>query len=198
MTEMYHFHGPTLRDGSLVPPIGVRLVHDGPLVICKAGFHASPRIIDALKWAPGNILDGVILSGERIDERDKSVARERTRVWSLDAEALLREFARWAALHVIRLWTAPPIIVEYLTTGDPKLRDDAWIAAAEAAAKAAEWAAARAAGAARADAAAWAVEATWAAARAARAAAAARDAQEEKLQALVATARMAERAEDKP
>ena len=100
MTEMYHFHnGVTLRDGSLVPPIGVRLVHDGPLVICKVGFHASPRIIDALKWAPGNILDGVILSGERIDERDKSVARERTRVWSLDAEALLREFLRDCRAH---------------------------------------------------------------------------------------------------
>ena len=151
MTEMYHFHnGVTLRDGSLVPPIGVKLVHSGPLTMCKVGFHAAPRIIDALKWAPGNILDGVILSGERIDEGDKSVARERTRVWSINAEALLHEFARWAALQVVHLWDAPPVVRKYLTTGDETIR------------------------------------------------AAARDAQEEKLQALVATARMAERAEDKP
>jgi len=124
-STMYHFHGLTLRDGRRLPPIGVKLVHTGPLVMCESGLHASPRIIDALEYAPGHILDGVILSGERIDDHDKSVARERTRVWSLDAETLLREFACWAALQVVHLWDAPPIVVEYLTTGDVIIADAA-------------------------------------------------------------------------
>jgi hypothetical protein len=62
---------------------------------------------------------------------------------------MLRDFARQCALDVVHLWDCPPIVKEYLTTGDESLwaaaRDAAWAAAWAAAwdaARAAAWAAA--------------------------------------------------------
>jgi hypothetical protein len=50
---------------------------------------------------------------------------------------LLKKFARRVALDVIHLWPdAPPVVVEYLKTGDESLRESA-----ESAARAEEWAA---------------------------------------------------------
>ena len=81
---------------------------------------------------------------------------------SIDAEKLLRDFARWNALQVLHLWPeAPEIVVRFLKTGDEPIRAaaraaawDAARAAAWDAARAAAWAAARdAAGAAARDAA---------------------------------------------
>jgi hypothetical protein len=216
-TQAWHFtNGKTLRDGRPIPPVGEWLVHDGPLVPCESGLHASERLLDALSFAPGGTLHRVTLRGDITPHgspADKLVARERRIDWTLDEatmERVLREFARWCALQVLHLWDAPGVVVQYLETGDESLRaaaGDAAEAAAGAAARAAwaagdaAWAAAWATGdaawatgdAARvatwdaAGAAAWAAgDAAWAAARAA-----ARDAQNTELTRLVMAARNA-------
>ena len=174
----YHFTGKTLRDGRPIPPIGEWLEHDGPLVPCKSGLHASAHPFDALKYAlkyaPGNMLHRVELEGDLVlhgDPPDKCVGRRRKIIATIDATSLLREYARWCASQVLYLWDAPQVVRDYLATGDESLRD-----AARDAAEAAAWDAGDAAGAAR-DAARDAAWAAWAAARAARDAAwAARDA----------------------
>ncbi len=184
--EAWHFCADTLRDGRPIPPDGEWLVHDGDVIPCKSGLHASIRLIDALEYAPGSTLCRVILRGDiQQHNNDKIVGRERQIVWRIDATAVLREFARKCALDVIHLWEAPDVVRKYLETGDESLRAAAWDAARDAArdavsaaardaARAAAWAAASAAARAAASDAAWA-----AAGDAARAAAwdAARDAE---------------------
>jgi len=206
-----------LRDGNPVPPIGEKLTHEGPLTMCRSGLHASTRLMDALGYAPGAMLHRVECAGETITEEDKLVCRERTIIWSLDAEPILREFARWCALEVIDLWDAPDVVREFLETGDATLRAAARAAvraaraaratratraawdAAWAAQDAAAWDAARAARAAvRAARAAAAWDAAWAAqdaAAGAAAGAAARAAQEAKLIEMVETKRAAAKEE---
>ena len=163
--SLYHFTGDTLRDGRPIPKPGVWLKHDGPIVPCASGLHASEHPFDALTFAPGKMLHKVQLRGEITahgNPTDKHCARERRIVATIDAENVLRCFARRVALAAVkRHWPeAPRVVVEYLKTGDETKR-------------AAAWAAARAAARAAACAAAW--DAAWDAARAA-AGAAARDA----------------------
>lgn len=78
---------------------------------------------------------------------DKVVARERKIIKSINAEKLLRDFARWNAKQVIHLWAdAPKVVLDYLKTEGESLRVAAW---SEALARAEEgyvaWAAALAA-----------------------------------------------------
>ena len=148
----YHFVGATLRDGRPVPPDGEWLTHDGPVVMCASGLHASPTPWDALHYAPGATLCEVQMDGEILHETDKVVARRRQIVRRVDLTDVCRAFARSEALRVIHLWNAPEIVRRYLETGDETIRaaarDAAWDAAwdaARAAARAAAWAAARAA-----------------------------------------------------
>ncbi|NGM56515.1 hypothetical protein G5C63_19610 [Stenotrophomonas pavanii] len=185
----FHFVADTLRDGRPVPADGELLVHDGKVELCAQGLHASIDAFDALQYAPGNTLCLVELSGTIVRGDDKVAASERRIIKRIDAEPLMREFARWSALQVIELWDAPEVVRQYLTTGDESLRDAAWDAA-WAAARAAAWDAAWDAAWAAARAAAWAAawDAAWAAARdAARAAAwaAARAAQRERFNKMV-------------
>ena len=168
--KAYHFVGKTLRDGRKIPRNGVWLNHTGPAVMCESGLHASIHPFDALKYAPGITLCKVELRGIVGKQSDKLVAMERRIVARIDAEPLLREFARKCALDCIHLWDAPQVVIDYLKTGDPKLR-----AAAETAAGAAAWAAwaaAETAAETAAGAAAWAAAgaAAWAAGAAAGAA----------------------------
>ena len=140
--EAWHFCADTLRDGRPIPPDGEWLVHDGDVIPCKSGLHASIRLIDALEYAPGSTLCRVILRGDiQHHGNDKIVGRERQIVWRIDATAVLREFARKCALDVIHLWSAPDVVRKYLETGDESLRDAARAAAWDAA-RAAAWAAA--------------------------------------------------------
>ena len=132
----YHFTGKTLRDGRPIPPIGEWLEHDGPLVPCKSGLHASAHPFDALKYAPGNMLHRVELEGDLVlhgDPPDKCVGRRRKIIATIDATSLLREYARWCASQVLYLWDAPQVVRDYLATGDESLRaaarDAAWAAA---------------------------------------------------------------------
>ena len=184
MIRAYHFVGSTLRDGCPVPTDGEWLVHDGELVMCQSGLHASRHPFDALTYAPGPVLCLVDCDEIDAEDVDKLVCRRRRIVARFDATTMLRAFARQCALDVIHLWDAPQVVRDYLTTGDESLRDvtmDAaraasWDAAWDAAM--AVWDAARAALAAR--------EAARAAARAAAARDAARNAQRERFARLVA------------
>ena len=144
----WHFIAGTLRDGSPIPPDGVMLEHTGPLQLCRSGLHASVRILNALDYAPGSTICRVECGGEIIHEPDKLVCRERTILWRIDGTDLLRQFARQCALDVIHLWNAPPIVRQYLETGDEKIRANAHTAAhatwdaqtaAQTAARAATW-----------------------------------------------------------
>lgn len=156
----WHFVNAALRDGRPVPADGEKLTHEGPLVPCASGLHASERLIDALQYAPGWVLCRVQMGGTIKRESDKLVARTRTILWRIDATEVLREFARRCAIDVAHLWDMPPIVRQYLETGDESIR-----VAAEAAARAATEAAARAAARDAAWAAAWAAawDAAWAA-----------------------------------
>ena len=195
--KAYHFtNGKTLRDGRPIPPQGEWIEHDGPVVPCESGLHASECPLDALTYAPGNTLHVVELEGDlkpHGDPVDKQVGRRRKILATIDAEPVLREFARWCALQVIDKWDAPTVVREYLESGDESKRDAAWAAAwaaawtaardaAWAAARDAAWEAARDAARDAAWAAAWeaARDAAWAAAWAA-----ARDAQRAKFRKMV-------------
>ena len=155
--KAWHFAGATLRDGTAIPADGVTLRHTGDLKLCASGLHASQRIINALRYAPGNTICRVECSGEIITGDDKLVCSERTILWRVDGDELLRAFSRHCALGVIDLWNAPDVVRQYLETGDESLRAAA-SAAAKAAVDAALWAEAAAADAAL-DATAWAAAA---------------------------------------
>ena len=168
----WHFLPADLRlgngDGREVR-VGETLRHDGPLVLCESGLHASERILDALGYATGPVISRVRCGGEILRDTDKLVCRERTVEWMLtDTDDLSRGYSRWCARSVLHLWDAPEIVLRYLDTGDESIR-----AAAVAAARASVWASVWAAARASAVAAAWAAakaasEAAWAAARAAQ------------------------------
>jgi hypothetical protein len=157
MMRAWHFVGDTLRDGRPVPADGVTLRHDGPLVMCESGLHASIHPFDAVGYAPGNTLCLVECSGEIKHDADKLVCSERTIIVRMNAKPLLRLFARQQALSVIHLWDAPQVVLDYLMGDDAAWNaalDAAWAAARDAA-RAAAWDAARAAARAAALDAAW-------------------------------------------
>ena len=128
---------------------GETLTVDGNVALCRCGLHASRSILDALEYAPGNHIWRVELQGKIEHGDDKSVASERKALWGLNAEEVLRRFARRCALDVVHLWDVPSVVIRYLKTGDET-------PAAGAAAGAAAWAAAGAAAGDAAWAAAWA------------------------------------------
>ncbi len=143
--KAWHFtNGNKLWDGSPLPAIGETLRHTGELIVGQSGLHASKRLIDALDHARGNLLHRVELSGaEAQGYDDKLVARERTILWSVDAEPILRDFARRCALDVAHLWDAPGIVVQYLKTGDWRIQAAARDAARTSFAQETDWDAAR-------------------------------------------------------
>jgi len=162
----YHFVGDALRDGSPIPENGVKLVYPGAIGLGYSGYHASQKPWQALEYAQGNTLCRVYCGGNLISSDDKIVCTERTIVSRIDAEQLLRSFARKCALDVVHIWDAPDIVVKYLKSGDETLRGAAlsllsasWITSRDAA-----WAAWRSI--AWVDAWVAAIDAAWASARA--------------------------------
>ena len=126
----WHFtDGMFLRDGQPLV-VGKTYTYAGWVKLCESGLHASKRPIDALQYAPGNVVSRVECGGEMLNGDDKLVCTERTVLWAYDAEKVLRHFARLCALDVIHSWDAPTVVVQYLRTGDESLRDAAWWAAA--------------------------------------------------------------------
>lgn len=144
--KAYRFTGDTLKGGRPIPAVGTVLKHEGEIIPCKSGLHASVEPFDALRFAPGPMLHLVEIWGdiaEHGDPVDKLVGRNRVILQSLDATNLMRHFARLCALDVIHLWDAPPVVREFLETGNEDLRaaaraatwdagDDAWTAGAAA------------------------------------------------------------------
>jgi len=118
----WHFVDELLKDGSDIPADGEALVFDDPVSICASGLHASERIIDALKYAPGNTICRVECGDVVGRQDDKLVCRSRTIVWRVDAEDLLRDFARKVALDVADLWDIPDVVRKFLETGDDNFR----------------------------------------------------------------------------
>ena len=114
----------------------------GDLELCRHGLHGSDRLLDALKYARSSTLWRVDLGGDILHGDDKVCASQRTHLWRLDIDDILRDFARHCALDVVHLWDAPDLVVRYLKTGDESLRDAAGDAAGDAArdaASAAVW-----------------------------------------------------------
>lgn len=137
----WHFlrSGNEMINGKIAPADGVWLHHDGPITPCKAGLHASERLIDALRHTSmitGSILTRVELQGNIVEHGfpfDKIVGRRRRILWRLDeatTEDFLHRFARWAALQVAGIWDAPPVVWSYLESGNRTLvklvRDEAY------------------------------------------------------------------------
>lgn len=117
----WHFVGDTLRDGTPVPSDGETIRVEGKIVLCQHGLHASERVTDALRYAPGPVICRVEVSGTMVWSDDKLAASSRTILWRLDRETSVRvlwEFARWCALSVAHLWDMPAVVREYLETGD--------------------------------------------------------------------------------
>ena len=128
----WHFVDKSLRDGHPVPPDGERLTASGPANICESGLHASERVLDALKYAPGNTICRVECDEVTERQGDKLVCGARTIVWRIDGEEVLRAFARRVALDVADKWDMPPEVRKFLETGNDSLRIAARGAAREA------------------------------------------------------------------
>jgi len=75
---------------------------NGPVKLCEHGLHASRRVIDALRYAPGPIVCRVVMSGDIIEGDHKLVASERYIEWTLDVTWILHEFACWCAEQALK------------------------------------------------------------------------------------------------
>ena len=92
-----------LRDGRIVRKGTLyRLPEDVEPVMCRVGYHACRRPLDALDYAPGPIACRVELGGRVIEHSDKLVASERRVVWAADATRTLHDFALWCADRALR------------------------------------------------------------------------------------------------
>ena len=80
------------------------------LCMCSYGLHASPRVLDALNYAPWNttlIVSRVELSGKMLHTREKVCAQYRKVLWWADCTAVLHEFACWCAEQALKLVDNP-------------------------------------------------------------------------------------------
>ena len=76
------------RDG-LVEEVGKTYHIDGDLLMCVRGLHASRRILDALQYAPGAIVQRVACWGKADEQDDKLVCRHRKVLWQKDITTIL-------------------------------------------------------------------------------------------------------------
>ena len=89
----WHFtKGMVLRDGQPLV-IGKTYIHTGKIKMCESGYHASKRITNALRYAPGAQLSRVRVWGDIQEDGDKLVARNRKVLWTIDATRILHLFA---------------------------------------------------------------------------------------------------------
>ena len=73
----------------------------GQPIPCSHGLHASKSILDALSFDKGTVVHRVVLSGTIVEGGDKLCATERTHLWWLDIEDVLKEWSlecAWRAL----------------------------------------------------------------------------------------------------
>ena len=106
--------------------IGITHSLDSEIIPCRYGLHLSKRPIDALAYATSSIIYKVVGFGTIVphgDPIDKYACSKRKYIGGgLDISETLRHFARLCALDVIHLWDAPDVVIEYLNTGNEKLR----------------------------------------------------------------------------
>lgn len=124
-TFAWHFTGPTLRDGRPIPPVGERLTVSQPLELCAVGLHGSERLIDALRYAPGNLLHRTKHEGRILYGSDKLCSSARIILWSLDEATvvtILGSFIRSCALDVLHFCHMPALVREYLETGEEVIK----------------------------------------------------------------------------
>ena len=166
---------PVLRNGKPAKRVGETERYRGELKMCASGLHASEKIMDALKYAPGPYLRWVACSGKMEQGDDKLVCSVRRIVAEIDATMLLHEFAcRCAERALARIKKPDPRSVAAIVAKRAWMRgeitdadlDASWDVALDASLDVA-WAAARAAAWAVALDVAWAVawDVAWAAAR---------------------------------
>ena len=114
--------------------IGETHAVSGDIELCSHGLHASKKLIDAIYYAPGNIVYRVEMWGKVEEGGDKVVAQKRTYLsGGIDVSETLRKFARMCALDVIDMWESPDIVIRYLTTGDKSIQASAYGATLDAA-----------------------------------------------------------------
>ena len=70
-----------------------RTVEARAIKLCERGYHSSPTLFDALKYAPGPIACIVEISEPEGRDEDKFVSRTRRLVAFADVSAELRQFA---------------------------------------------------------------------------------------------------------
>lgn len=134
-----------IRDGDDLV-VGKTYEHEGELLLCHSGYHASERALGALNYAPGPIACRVELSGEIRRGDDKLVASQRKVIAAVDATKLLHEFAcdcaeealrvgkvddkrSWNAIKVKRDWLEGKATDAELAAARDAARDAAWTAA---------------------------------------------------------------------
>jgi len=71
--------------------------------LCRNGMHGSRRLIDAIHYAPGDIVCRVDITGDIRTSSDKIVGRNRKVLWMLDVANVLHEFACRCAEDVFSL-----------------------------------------------------------------------------------------------
>jgi len=116
----------------------------GTPVLCQHGLHGSIKPLDALQYAKGHYLYRVEIGGDIVVGNDKIVGTERTYLQEINAEDILRKFARKVAM--INIENIKPYcdsakydkILKWLETGAEQHRS-----AAQSAARTAAWSAAR-------------------------------------------------------
>jgi hypothetical protein len=129
-------------------PIVVGETHtvDCKPIPCEQGLHASKRLIDALRYAPGTVLYLVELSGEIVETDDKACATERKYLAEFDLSDVLFKFSCACALiniELIKPYTKDfDLILEFLKN---PVKENAYAAYAAYAAAYAAYAAADAA-----------------------------------------------------
>lgn len=99
-------------------------VPEGKLYLKGYGLHSSEKALDALRYAGGCTISRVLSHGRIVQGSDQLCASQREHLAVIRPEqgkALIREFIRWCALDVAPLWQMPPVVRQYLETGDREL-----------------------------------------------------------------------------
>lgn len=134
-------------DGRVVR-VGETLSVSDPIVPCESGLHASRRVIDALRYAPGPWLARVTLSGTIVEATDKLTASARTTLWLADVGRILHTFAcdvaeraliydrrargreldprAWKTIAIKRRWIDGEVTDVELAVAMDTVRGDAW------------------------------------------------------------------------
>lgn len=92
----WHFtSGWNLRDGQPLEA-GKTYTHSGDHIqMCKTGLHGSQSLLDALSYAPGNVVSRVemVTDENTLWDDDKLCCHERRVLWAVDIAQVLRVFA---------------------------------------------------------------------------------------------------------